>query len=210
MEIVVNDSGRGIEPDLMPRIFGRFQQGDSSTTREYGGLGLGLAIVRHIVELHGGIVTARSDGEGKGAQFTVQLPPSIASQSSDFDESGTHPTMGGSVGGPIPSLAGLRILLVDDEPEAREVISTILTQTGAEVATAASVREALYLVDQWKPLVLISDIGMPNEDGYSLIRKLRQLPAEAGGQIPAIALTALARTQDRLKVLSRGLSNART
>jgi len=204
VEIVVSDTGLGITPDLLPLIFRRFQQGDSSTTREHGGLGLGLAIVRHLVELHGGTVAARSEGKGKGAEFTVQLPLSITALSSDLDETRAHPTMGGNAGGSTPSLTGLRILFVDDEPEAREVISTILSQAGAEVATAASVQEALYLVDQWKPQVLISDIGMPNEDGYALIRKLRELPTEAGGQIPAIALTAFARTQDRLKVLSTG------
>ena len=204
VEVVFSDNGRGIEPSLLPLIFRRFQQGDSSTTREHGGLGLGLAIVRHLVELHGGIVNARSNGPGEGAEFTVQLPLLPAGLPAMLDETRVHPTSGGGVSGPMPSLADLRILLVDDELEAREVVAAILTQAGAEVATAASVQEAMYLFGQWKPHVLISDIGMPNEDGYALIRKVRDLTSEEGGQVPAIALTAFARIQDRLQVLSAG------
>jgi CheY-like chemotaxis protein len=158
-----------------------------------------------LVELHGGIVTARSDGLEKGAEFSVHLPTLIAAPTAAPGQATrVHPTLGGDSSDAPPSLAGLRILVVDDEPEAREVVSAILGEAGAEVAAAANARQAIDLVMQWKPNVLISDIGMPNEDGYELIRKLRALSPENGGQIPAVALTAFARTQDRLKVLSAG------
>jgi PAS domain S-box-containing protein len=205
IEAVINDSGVGIEPNLLPFIFDRFKQGDSSSSREHGGLGLGLAIVRHLVELHGGIVTARSDGLDKGAEFTMHLPILISNTTAAREnEARVHPTLGGDSSNALPSLAGLRILVVDDEPEAREIVSAILGEAGAEVATAANAGQAIDLVIRWKPNVLISDIGMPNEDGYELIRKVRALSPENGGQIPAVALTAFARTQDRLKVLSAG------
>jgi len=205
VEATVSDSGAGIDPNLLPFVFDRFKQGDSSSTREHGGLGLGLAIVRHLVELHGGIVTARSDGLGKGAEFSLHLPMLITAQpAGPHDEARVHPTSGGNFGDALPSLDGLRILVVDDEPEAREIVAAILGQAGAEVAAAGSARQALDLVVRWKPDVLISDIGMPNEDGYELIRKVRALAPDSGGQIPAIALTAFARTQDRLRVLSAG------
>ncbi len=204
-EVIVSDTGKGIDSKLLPVIFDRFRQGDSSTTREYGGLGLGLAIVRHLVELHGGVVHARSDGEGKGAEFTVQLPLSIAARPAQLDEEPrVHPSVSESIPGTMPSLAGLRILLVDDEPDAREILSAILTEAGAEVAAAAGAQQAIDTIAKWRPDVLISDIGMPGEDGYDFIRTVRALSPDQGGQIPAIALTALARTQDRLKVLSAG------
>jgi PAS domain S-box-containing protein len=205
VEAIVNDNGVGIDRNLLPFIFDRFKQGDSTSTREYGGLGLGLAIVRHLVELHGGIVTARSDGPDKGAEFSIHLPVMVsAGPTSQEDETRAHPKLGGNLGDVLPSLAGLRILVVDDEPEAREIVAAILGQAGAEVVAAASAEQALDLVIQWKPEMLISDIGMPNEDGYELIRKVRALRPENGGQIPAVALTAFARTQDRLKILSAG------
>jgi signal transduction histidine kinase/CheY-like chemotaxis protein len=204
VEIVISDTGIGIEPQLLPVVFDRFRQGDSGTAREHGGLGLGLAIVRHLVELHGGVVTAHSEGAGKGAEFVVELPMSIGIWPDREDEARVHPSLGGTTSTKVPSLAGLRILIVDDEEDAREVVSTIVGDAGAEVAAAASVQQALGLIDQWKPDVLISDIGMPGEDGYDLIRKVRALPPDQRGQIPAIALTAFARTQDRLKILSAG------
>jgi len=203
VEAVVSDTGRGVEPKLLPHIFERFRQGDSSTTREHGGLGLGLAIVRHLVELHGGVVNAYSEGAGKGTQFTIELPVMISAQREVGDER-VHPSAGGSLSGGVAALAGLRLLLVDDERDAREIVSIILAEAGAEIATAANTREALDLVERWKPHVLISDIGMPGESGYDLIRMVRALPADKGGRIPAIALTAYARTQDRLKILSAG------
>ena len=205
VEIVVSDTGNGIEPKLLPHVFERFRQGDSSTTREHRGLGLGLAIVRHLVELHGGVVRAWSEGEGKGSEFVVELPISVASRTAQpDDEARVHPGVGERISGKMPSLAGLRILLVDDEPDAREILTAILGEAGAEVITAAGAQSGLELVTRWKPDVLISDIGMPGEDGYDLIRKVRALSPDQGGQVRAIALTAFARTQDRLKVLSAG------
>jgi PAS domain S-box-containing protein len=201
VEVVVSDTGRGIEPKLLPFVFDRFRQGDGSTTREYSGLGLGLAIVRHLVELHGGVVHASSGGEGKGAEFTVQLPTRSARPD---EQTRVYPNVGEVIAGAMPSLAGLRILLVDDEPDAREMVSAILNEAGAEVATTTGVRQAVEMIKRRKPDVLISDIGMPGEDGYELVRRVRALPPEKGGQVPAIALTAFVRTQDRLKVLSAG------
>lgn len=204
VEVVVSDTGRGVDPKLLPFIFERFRQGDSSTTREHGGLGLGLAIVRHLVELHGGVVNAYSDGVGKGAEFIVQLPTLVSARTSQPGEERVHPSAGGNLHGGVPALAGVRVLVVDDERDAREIVSVILGEAGAEIATASSTREALDTVERWKPDVLISDIGMPGESGYDLIRKVRALPAGKGGQTPAIALTAYARVEDRLKILSAG------
>jgi len=200
VEIVVADTGKGIEPKLLPFVFERFRQGDSSTTREHGGLGLGLAIVRHLVELHGGVVSARSEGQDQGAEFTIQLPVLARPQEPAVSATGRRVEYGR--GG--TSLAGLRILVVDDEADAREIVATILGEAGAEIATASSSRQALEQLKQWRPDLLISDIGMPGESGYDLIRKVRALSPGEGGQIPAIALTAYARMEDRLKILSAG------
>jgi PAS domain S-box-containing protein len=160
IEVVVTDTGKGINAKLLPRIFDRFRQGEStSTTREFGGLGLGLAIVRHLVELHGGIVNARSEGTDKGAVFTVELPISVGVES--FELGGqVHRIIEGATEGSALSLSGLRVLVVDDEADARDMVSAILVQVGAEVAVAASVAQALDLLDRWRPDVLISDIGM--------------------------------------------------
>ncbi|MFZ0681216.1 MAG: ATP-binding protein [Candidatus Binatus sp.] len=204
VEVVVSDTGRGVDPKLLPHIFERFRQGDSSTTREHGGLGLGLAIVRHLVELHGGVVNAYSEGAGKGTEFILQLPIMVSVRGQEPGEQRVHPSVGGNLSGRVPALAGLRVLVVDDEQDAREIVSIILGEAGAEIATASSTREALDLMERWKPDVLISDIGMPGESGYDLIRMVRALPPDKGGRTPAIALTAYARTQDRLKILSAG------
>jgi CheY-like chemotaxis protein/anti-sigma regulatory factor (Ser/Thr protein kinase) len=202
LQVVVSDNGKGIPPHLLSPIFERFRQGDSSTTREHGGLGLGLAIVRHLVELHGGEVKARSEGPGKGAEFVVELPIFIRRRSAEsLEQDNVDPR---AVDGTVPSLIGLRILAVDDEPDALGVVSAILSSAGAEVKTATSVSQAVDLIKQWPPDVLISDIGMPDEDGYELIRKVRARPSDKQKNIPAIALTAFARTQDRLKMLSAG------
>jgi PAS domain S-box-containing protein len=202
LEIVVSDTGQGIEPEVLPFIFERFRQGETGSTRDHGGLGLGLTIARHIAELHGGLITARSEGLGKGAQFTVQLPIMISIPPDAAQRS--HPGANETLTGDTPSLAGLRILVVDDEADARDVVALILTGSGAEVAAVDSAAAAMDLITRWKPDLLVSDIGMPHEDGFALMRRIRALSAADGGTIPAVALTAFARTQDRLKVLSAG------
>ncbi len=205
VEIMVTDTGEGIGSEVLPFIFERFRQGGTGSTREYGGLGLGLTIARHLTELHGGTITARSEGLGKGAQFTVRLPIMAAVQTVEaIGEERSNSTAQLGLHGNAPSLAGLRILVVDDEEDAREVVSLFLSSAGAEVVTADSASAAMEQIEQRRPDVLVSDIGMPHEDGFTLIRRLRALPPEQGGGIPAIALTGFARTQDRLNVLSAG------
>lgn len=201
VEIVVSDSGLGINPDFLPFVFDRFQQADSKTTRSHGGLGLGLAIVRHLVELHGGSVSVYSAGLGQGAIFTVQLPLMVAQPLKDGER--VHPRADAdALKSDLPQLYGLHILVVDDEADARELIRMILHQCGAEVSVAASASEAMALLDQLQPDLLISDIGMPNEDGYTLIRQLR---AEFDSKrLPAVALSAYARVEDRTRALAAG------
>ncbi len=203
VEIAVSDTGQGFPPSFRPYMFERFQQADSTTTRTHGGLGLGLAIVRHIVELHGGTVHAESPGEGKGATFTVKLPLVIFTRAAGETER-RHPTLVDELPTPatLPRLAGLRVLVVDDEPDANELVSTLLGSCGAEVRVAASAVQALDLLSRWVPDVLISDIGMPDRDGYALLRDVRGRPELA--RVPAIALTAYATTDDRVRVLSAG------
>jgi PAS domain S-box-containing protein len=203
VEIAVTDTGAGIDPEFLPHVFERFRQADQKSTRQHGGLGLGLAIVRHLMELHGGTVRADSGGEGAGATFTVTLPVAAVHRSDDAEER-VHPAardMRPSHGCP-ERLDGLRVLVVDDEPDAREMLSVGLGQCGAKVTTASSAREALEAVAGGKFDAMISDIGMPGEDGYELIRRVRALPS--GGRIPAVALTAYARTEDRLRALRAG------
>ncbi|HYP26574.1 MAG TPA: PAS domain S-box protein [Blastocatellia bacterium] len=204
VEIIIADTGQGINPEFLPYVFDRFRQADSSTTRRHGGLGLGLAIVRHLVEMHGGTVHVRSAGEGRGATFTVKLPlvavhPKLpALEVSGTDSSGLSEVVS------LPSLEGLRLLAVDDEPDTREMLTASLAYCGADVKAAASVVEALALIDEWRPHVIISDIEMPGADGYELIRRLRSRPPEQGGNTPAVALTAYARVEDRMRALSSG------
>jgi signal transduction histidine kinase len=203
IEVAVGDTGQGIRPEFLPYVFDRFRQADSSTTRRHGGLGLGLAIVRHIVELHGGRVRADSAGEGQGATFTVELPIALLHAPASADR--VHPKAGGQVRfAPSPVLRGLRILVVDDEPDTLETVATLLAQCGADVISADTASEGLERVREWRPDLLVSDIGMPGQDGYALIRNVRALPAEQGGNTLALALTAYARVEDRLKVLSAG------
>jgi signal transduction histidine kinase/ActR/RegA family two-component response regulator len=198
-KVVVKDTGQGIEPEFLPRVFDRFRQADSSTTRSFGGLGLGLAIVRHLVELHGGTVSAESEGVGKGATFSAAFPLlATAADPASFAHSGEISTLD------IPTLEGLRVLLVDDEPEAREIISTVIARTGAEIKACRSAQEALSTLSEWKPDVVLSDIAMPDEDGYSFIKRVRSLPREQGGETPAAALTAYARDEDRQRALAAG------
>ena len=197
-QITVSDTGAGISADFLPYVFERFRQADGTSTRANGGLGLGLAIVRHLVEMHNGTVYATSDGEGLGATFMVQLPIRT-------EEQIVQPTNLDSVGsGEFPSLNGLRILVVDDNIDTLGLISFILEQCQAQVTTVTSASEALAALSQFKPNVLISDIGMPGEDGYSLIQRIRVLPAELGGQIPAAALTAFAGESERNRALTAG------
>jgi PAS domain S-box-containing protein len=206
-QIVVHDTGEGISPDFLPYVFDRFRQADATTTRMHGGLGLGLAIVRHLVEMHGGTVSAESPGEGLGSTFTVKLPLIAVYQKTSAQEGhAVHPA-----DDPKPlalecpeRLDGLKILAVDDERDAREMLRAAFEQCGAKVVTAASVAEALTLLEETRPDVLISDIGMPEEDGYELITKVRLLPVERGGKTPAVALTAYARGEDRLRALRAG------
>jgi signal transduction histidine kinase/ActR/RegA family two-component response regulator len=205
VEIVVSDTGQGIAPDLLPVIFERFRQADSSSTRAHTGLGLGLALVRHLVELHGGGVEAQSAGEGRGATFVVKLPLTIAAVPTGQPTPRVHPTALSMEPAPDGArLDGLRIMLVDDDPDALDLATTILEGAGAAVRRCHSVPEALGALPEWRPDVLVSDIEMPDEDGYSLIRKVRALAAEDGGRTPAVALTAYGRKQDRMLSLAAG------
>ncbi|HEY0099788.1 MAG TPA: ATP-binding protein [Pyrinomonadaceae bacterium] len=208
VEITVSDTGKGISAEFLPHVFDRFRQADGTTTRRQGGLGLGLSIVRQLVELHGGAVSVESVGEGQGATFIVQLPLMATRRRSDAGDGARwrHPTAGGddaSFDCP-PSLEGLRVLVVDDEADTRGLLRKVLEGCGSEVMTAGSVAEALESIAQTKPDVLISDIGMPEEDGYELIGKLRALETGRAGRIPAIALTAYARVEDRVRALTAG------
>src|SRR6476661_2955849 len=207
VEITVSDTGAGISSDFLPFVFDRFSQHDSTTTRSYGGLGLGLAIVRQLVELHGGTVTVVSPGIGQGTTFTVKLPVMIIHlPPSDPEPLNSLVEPNGRFQA-SPTLEGLRILVVEDEADALELLSTILEKYGADVIAVASVKEALTIIETASDRsldVLVSDIGMPDEDGYSLIRKLRQLEAQRGGRLPAIALTAYARNDDRQQALLTG------
>jgi PAS domain S-box-containing protein len=204
-EISFTDNGSGIEPEFLPYVFDRFRQGDGSISRKHGGLGLGLSIVRHLVELHGGSVGVRSEGLERGATFTVRLPLVLASAKA----SETLPLSMQSVQEAEKSsvqqlLSGIRILVVDDEPEACEMVKLMLMQYGAKVTTVGSAEEALTKLTEALPDILVSDIGMPEKDGYFLIRRLRSLPAEKTNRIPAIALTAYARHEDSERALKEG------
>jgi len=202
-QVTVTDTGEGISAEFLPYIFNRFQQGDGTITRRHGGLGLGLAIARHLVEMHGGTIEAASEGLDKGSTFTVGIPlrlsgtlvsPTPISTASESDSNG---------GGKL-SLKGLRILAIDDEPDVRDMLQTLLEDCGADVLTAASAKEGLAALAAWKPHVLISDIGMPVEDGYSLIQRIRALSPEQGADVPAIALTGYVRVEERMRALEAG------
>lgn len=202
--ITVSDTGQGIDPEFLPYVFDRFRQAERATTRHHGGLGLGLAIVRQLVEMHGGTVEANSPGEGQGATFTVQLPlmavrilpseivqqPLIGEEAAAFDL--------------CPSLSNVYVLVVDDEADTRELLAVVLESAGAKVRTAASVNEALQVIQHSQPDILISDVGMAEQDGYALIRQVRQIESEQPGTMPAIALTAYAREEDCKQLLNAG------
>jgi PAS domain S-box-containing protein len=190
----VSDTGEGISPEFQPYIFDRFRQAESTTKRQHGGLGLGLAIVRHLVEAHGGTISAASKGIGMGATFTVTFPLLAVHRDADTESAFFQPGSTSFASSAI--LNGLRVLVIDDEEDARELLTIALAQSGAEVRTAATVRVALEILSQWKPDLLVSDIGMPGEDGYDLIRAVRALESEKGGTIPALALTGYASAED--------------
>lgn len=202
LEISVRDSGIGIAAEFLPYVFDRFRQADSTSTRSHGGLGLGLAIVEQLVELHGGRVRVSSAGRDCGSCFVVELPLNALRAPADRD----HPASERAVplaGDPL-DLAGLRVLVVDDEPDARELVRQLLGECRAEVSTASSAAQALEMLPHLRPDVLLSDIGMPERDGYQLIRDVRRLPAADGGRTPAIALTAFARSEDRTRAMLAG------
>jgi CheY-like chemotaxis protein len=202
VRITVADTGKGIPPQFLPHVFDRFRQADSTTTRVYGGLGIGLAVVRHIVELHGGRIRVESPGEGQGATFIVELPlqaiAPVDGQARAVAQEHATPAQW------LRDLSGMRVLLVDDEPDARNVIGEILTRCGAEVRGVASAKEAMESFRKSPPDVLISDISMPHEDGYALIKAVRTLKPDEGGNIPAVALTAFAGQVDRSRLLASG------
>jgi signal transduction histidine kinase/CheY-like chemotaxis protein len=207
-QIRVSDTGEGISADFLPFIFDRFRQADGTSTRRHGGLGLGLAIVRHLVELHGGTVHADSEGEGRGATFTISLPLAdeptkkrrrVAANLLTKQAATAHIDT-------LPSLEGLRVLLVDDDQDTLNMLAEILTGNRAAVQLASSAAEALEVLEWYKPDLLVSDLAMPDEDGYSLIAKVRALEANNGQQIPAVALTAYVRVEDRTRALAAGFN----
>ena len=203
VEIAVSDTGVGIAPELLLHVFERFQQGDSSSTRQHGGLGIGLALVRHLTELHGGSVEARSGGAGQGATFIVKLPISLAAEPQS--PSRVHPAISAEqvpVSG--PSLKGVRLLLVDDQADTLELFGHLLGRTGAEIETAASVPEAMAAFARRPPDVLVADVEMPGEDGYALIRRVRALDSARGGAVAAV--TAYGRVEDCVRLLAAGYS----
>jgi signal transduction histidine kinase len=202
-QIAVADTGQGISAEFLPYVFERFRQADTSTTRKFGGLGLGLSIARHLVELHGGVIQVESAGDGQGATFTVMFPVLTEYEETSEDSNPVEQSQNDTVTDQ-PSLKGLRVLVVDDDADSRAVISEMLLQFGAEVLTAASADDALQALELWSPDVLLSDIEMPNEDGYSLLRKVRSREGRSGGLIPAAALTAYGRSKDRVRALKAG------
>ncbi|MDQ5836597.1 MAG: PAS domain S-box protein [Acidobacteriota bacterium] len=202
-ELTVKDDGRGINSKFLPFVFDRFKQADSSITRAYGGMGVGLSIVKSITEMHGGTVRASSEGEGHGASFTVALP--LASARAEAKDTGKDARAKRAEPRPCPKeLDGLKVLVVDDDVDACEMIRATFEHCGSRVKTSVSAAEALALVEDWNPNILVADISMPEMDGYQLIRRVRTLGARDGGGVPAVALTALARVEDRVKALSAG------
>ena len=191
--IAVRDTGMGIDPAFIPHLFERFRQADSSSTRAHGGLGLGLAMVRHLTEAHGGTVSAQSEGRGRGATFIVRLPAAAPGG----DLAVPVPTAPVGRSWPLAGLARLRVLVVDDDPDSREVVREVLEQAGATVVVAGSTHEALRAIAERPPDVLLSDLGMPEEDGYQLMRRVRALAPGSGGTVPAAALTAYTQAEDR-------------
>ncbi|HEY0006589.1 MAG TPA: PAS domain S-box protein [Pyrinomonadaceae bacterium] len=203
IEIKVSDTGQGIGQDFLPFVFDRFRQADSSTTRAHGGLGVGLALVRHLVEIHGGEVEAESEGEGRGSTFTVRLPRlQLQAEASGATEVEAY--QGGASSSASTMLSGLKLLIVDDEEDMRDLLRTLLEEHGGQVTAAANAEEAVHAIEEVKPHLLISDIGMPGEDGYALMRRVRALANGEGGLIPAVALTAYAGEEAHRQALAAG------
>lgn len=202
VEISVSDTGQGISQEFLPFVFDRFRQADSTTTRQHGGLGLGLAIARHLVEIHGGAIRAESLGEGRGAKFTITLPVAEATATAPVAEVGekSHFTLARSQ----QLLSGLNVLVVDDDSDTLALMVTALTRRQANVTAVSSAGEAIRAITQRRPDVLISDIAMPDEDGYVLIEKIRRLENGRPDHIPAVAITAYAKDEDRERALSAG------
>ena len=199
VEIAVTDTGVGIGSEFLPHVFERFRQADASSTRSHGGLGLGLAIVRHLTELHGGTVVAESPGEGQGATFRVTIPARLSSGSAD-----SIPDSQAAEEARLPGMYGLRLLVVDDEPDTRQFLRLTFEMRGAAVTAVTSAGEALQEIERHRPDVIIADIGMPGEDGFDFIRRVRALDPSRGGMIPAVALTAYAGAEHRIRALSAG------
>lgn len=197
-QITIADTGKGIDPDFLPHIFESFRQEDASITRQHGGLGLGMAIVYQLVEAHGGTITAESLGTDQGSTFTVRLP--LLNRNVSINE----PSI--SRNRPIQSLAGVRALTIDDEPDSMELLSTVLIQAGAEVLAVESAADFVAAIDSFHPDVIVSDVGMPEVDGYTLLQQVRSLPSDQGGQVPAIALTAYAGEVDRQRAIAAGFN----
>jgi CheY-like chemotaxis protein len=204
LELSVTDNGKGISPEFLPLVFDRFKQADVTTTRHQGGLGLGLAIAKNLVEMHGGTIEVKSEGIGHGATFVVRIPISAMHHHKRITPVTSTPAHA-AIDGP-PELIGLKVLVVDDEADVRDLVMTLLEQCGVEVVGAASVAEALEAIEKRPPDVLISDIGMPSEDGYSLIRRIRALPIDRGGALPAASLTAYAGIEDRRRAMMAGFN----
>ena len=199
-ELVVRDTGIGIAADVLPHVFERFEQGEPSIGRRHEGLGLGLAIARHLVELHGGTIEAQSDGPRSGAAFTVRLP---LDQQPDDEAAPAPPDLASRTPG-TTALDRLRVLVVEDEADAREFLTTLLARFGADVVPVSSVEEALVGLEARRPDVLVTDLAMPDEDGFSLIRKVRTMECAGGTRLPAIAVTALASAEERQRAMAAG------
>jgi signal transduction histidine kinase/CheY-like chemotaxis protein len=208
LQMQVSDTGQGIGSEFLPYIFDRFRQADGTTTRQHGGLGLGLSIVRHLVELHGGTITAHSDGAGKGATFVIHLPlaPTVTPAGKKQNQKLQTKRAAESSFAPLPQLDNVKVLLVDDDPDTLQILSVTLTESKAGVQRAASVAEALEILEWYEPDVLVSDLAMPGEDGYSLIAKVRDIESTTGKHTPVIALTSYVRVEDRARALSAGFN----